>query len=69
MTGAGSTERAWPTRPGREATSRLAQRLMALATLVLLVAAFGLASRAFLSVNDGLTVLPQASIIGVSASA
>ena len=40
-------------------------RLSALLTLVLLVIGFGLASQAFFSVNNGLTILLQTSVIGL----
>ncbi|PZX10849.1 monosaccharide ABC transporter membrane protein (CUT2 family) [Palleronia aestuarii] len=41
------------------------QRLSALLTLFALVIGFGLASSAFLSVNNGLTILLQTSVIGI----
>lgn len=40
-------------------------RLSALMTLVLLIIGFGLANQAFFSVNNGLTVLLQTSVIGL----
>lgn len=40
-------------------------RLSALLTLLLLVAGFSLASQAFFSVNNGLTILLQTSVIGL----
>ena len=50
---------------GRIPQSEQLQRLSALLTLFLLVLGFGLASQAFLSVNNGLTVLLQTSVIGL----
>jgi ribose transport system permease protein len=52
-------------RGGIEAASRLAQKLAALVTLIALIIAFSFGSPAFLSVNNGLTVLLQTSIIGL----
>lgn len=48
-----------------EGVSRLAHKLAALVTLMALIVAFSFGSPAFLSVNNGLTVLLQTSIIGL----
>ncbi len=47
------------------AASRLFQKLAALVTLLALIVAFSFGSPAFLSVNNGLTILLQTSIIGL----
>lgn len=50
---------------GFERAVRLAQKLAALVTLLALILAFSFGSPAFLSVNNGLTILLQTSIIGL----
>jgi len=54
----------WVPGSGFSAVSSL-HRLSAILTLLLLVMGFSLASNAFLSVNNGLTILLQTSVIGL----